>query len=96
MTGDSYSSPVLAEINVDGIPYVIVISYSWDSIYALDGTDGSVIWSYRLVSSAAQSSPVLGYVDNNGILDVVLADTPRIVTVLEAHSGKLVWSEGLP
>ena len=64
---DVFSSPALGDVDNDGKLEVVVGSYN-DKIYALNGEDGTVNWSFSTgdFQDRWHSSPALGDVDSDG------------------------------
>jgi len=64
------SSPALGDIDGDG-KLEIVVGSNDDKLYALNGEDGSVLWSYTTGGDIV-SSPALGDIDGDGKLEIVV------------------------
>jgi outer membrane protein assembly factor BamB len=60
-------------------------------VYALNGEDGSYLWSYSTGNSIS-SSPCLGDLDNNGTLEVVVGSDDNNVYALNGVDGTYLWS----
>ncbi len=102
---DMFNSPTIADINGDGVKDVIVGLQLWDPstgymlgfVYALRGTDGSIIWRYIGTSSGYQNgSRKIADIDGDGELEIIIAGAgysinPRFV-VLRASDGSVKWS----
>ena len=66
---------------------------SWDNnVYALNGEDGSVLWSYTTGYLIYSSSPALGDVDGDGKLEVVIGSDDNKIYALNGEDGSLLWS----
>jgi len=74
-TGDGgvYSSPVIVDVNKDGVLDVIYGSKFDQKLYVLRGDTGAKIWSYTL-SHQIDASPAVADVDGDGVMDIVLGD----------------------
>lgn len=94
------SSPVLQDVDKDGILDVIYITLN-GYVYALDGENGAFLWdgNYYDISDAHSniaSSPALGDVDLDGFLDVVIdgAMISNLIPDLAIKSEDItVWPE---
>ncbi len=87
--GGVYSSPALGDVDGDGKLEAIVGSYD-KNLYALNGEDGTLLWSYK-TGSHVQASPTLGDVDNDGKLEVVIGSWDENVYALNGEDGSVVW-----
>jgi outer membrane protein assembly factor BamB len=85
-----YSSPAIGDINNDGIPEVVFGSRN-TRIYALNGTSGTIVWSY-LTGGWVTSSPAIGDINNDGIPEVVVGSSNGAVYALRGTDGSLLWS----
>lgn len=72
----SLSSPVAGDIDRDGIKEIICSAGS-KTIYAVD-TTGTIEWEKNLPAKTYFSTPALGDINEDGYLDVVLADSANI------------------
>ncbi len=84
-----FSSPAIADIDLDGLPEVVMGSGS-DTLYALNGEDGSVLWRYVSGDGLIYSSPVVGDIDGDLKPEVVCASYGSLRAV-EGESGELLW-----
>ena len=91
MIGDkAFGSPALGDIDGDGKQEVIVGSYN-RNIYALNGENGSFLWSYTTGGSIL-SSPALGDIDGDGRLEGVVGSYDGKVYALNGENGSFLWS----
>jgi outer membrane protein assembly factor BamB len=79
------------DINGDKIPDVIVPGNSTDKkVFALDGIDGSELWSY---TTGGEVNCVMVYdVDGDEMNEVVAGSDDQIVYVLSGDAGAVEWS----
>jgi outer membrane protein assembly factor BamB len=79
-----HSNPSFADIDNDGKLEVV---FGSDKIFALNGEDGSLLWSYN---EPTASSPSIGDIDNDGKLEVVVGSHNKIYA-LNGEDGSLLW-----
>lgn len=84
------SSPALADIDNDGL-LEVVIGLRNEGLFAFNGGDGSVVWSYAITNSENTSSPLITDLDSDGKPEVVFA-TDDSLLALQGESGELLWS----
>ena len=80
------SSPSYGDIDNDGKAEVVFVS---DNIYALNGEDGSVLWSFS-PAWPGPSSPALADINNDGKLEVVVVSFDKIYA-LNGEDGSELW-----
>lgn len=85
------SSPALADIDEDGL-LEVVIAANLEALYALNGEDGSLLWSYSLVDTGNNGAPVINDLDGDLKSEIVFATNDSLI-VLEGETGTLIWSE---
>ena len=89
------STPIIRDLNADGIPDVIVPSYL-GGIHVLRGTDGSLLKTYSTSGwYVMNSSPAYGDVNQNGGSDIVVGgfeNNTNIFAVSLAGAGYILWS----
>ncbi len=94
------SSPVLGDINGDGILEIVVAASNTGILYVLQDSverigsnlwyHGKLLWSYQ-VSGIIKSSPLLFDINNSGTLDVIFGSWDSTLYALDGNSG-LLWS----
>lgn len=84
-----FSSPAIADVDLDGLPEVVIGS-GVDTLYALNGEDGSVLWRYVSGSALVYSSPMIGDIDGDQKPEVVCASYGSL-RALDGESGGLLW-----
>ncbi len=94
--GGSESEPLIADLDNDGIAEIIVAcDRPGDTVYALNGHDGSVKWFFSDEAIAnnegVEATPVLGDVDGDMILDVAFTKSNGFVYMLDGATGNLKW-----
>jgi hypothetical protein len=96
------NSPTIADLNGDGIKEIVVGCFNQLTVYALRGTDGSILWSYgNVVTFTQSSSRKIGDIDNDGALEVILTSYhsgycpscgPDHLIVLDGAAGTVKWT----
>ena len=87
------SSPALADLDDDGLLEVVIAFFDENVLYALNGEDGSILWSYPLNGDMpACSSPIICDLDDDQKPEIVFWEY-YTVHMLQGESGELVWSE---
>jgi outer membrane protein assembly factor BamB len=84
------SSPAIADIDNDGKLEVIIGSED-KKVYALNGENGSLLWSYETGGSVF-SSPSIADIDNDGKLEIVVGSDDKKIYALNGENGSLLWS----
>jgi outer membrane protein assembly factor BamB len=84
------TSSALGDVDGDGRLEVIIGNYN-DTIYALNGEDGSRLWAFGTGGPVA-SAPILSDLDGDGRLEAVFGSFDHSVYALNAESGFLLWS----
>ncbi len=89
----SFGSAAIDDIDGDGRPEVVFGCYFGDErIYALNGEDGSELWSFD-TGGCNDASPVIYDVDLDGDPEVIMpASSPYRVYCLSGDSGHVEWS----
>ena len=89
----SFGSAACADIDEDGKLEIVFGTYFNDeSIHALNGEDGSELWSF-FTDGCNDASPVIYDVDLDGQLEVIVpASSPQMVYCLDGDSGTVEWS----
>lgn len=88
------STPALRDMDNDGLPDVIVPSYS-GGIHVLKGTNGNQIVAYPLGGKVMNSSPAIGDIDGHGGLEIVVGgfdDNTNIYAMTATGAGSLLWT----
>jgi subtilase family serine protease len=65
------ASPIISDVNTDGT--LDVVFTTSPNIYAIDGKNGTDLWSISLLGTGRElwSTPAAGDIDNDGFLDIV-------------------------
>jgi outer membrane protein assembly factor BamB len=85
-----YASPVIVDIDGDGLDDVVNTDVLSHTVYAVKGTNGNVIWTAELASTWAQGSPVALDIDGDGVTEI-LAGSDSGFHSLSAVNGELEW-----
>lgn len=103
------STPVVADINSDGIPEIIIneITDTTGAIAAINGSTGKTIWQYG-IDFPIHSPPVVGDLYNDGQTEVIFEGTIRYdnistiyypvtgIYVLSGENGNLINLKEIP
>ncbi|MFH2054576.1 MAG: PQQ-binding-like beta-propeller repeat protein, partial [bacterium] len=92
------SPPAVADVDNDQLPEVIFGSF-YGYVYCLNGEDGSIYWQTNLgTNSYIQSGPNILDVDDNGQLDVVVAQWAGDCRVyaLRGDNHQEIWHSDVP
>lgn len=99
LSAPSFGSAASDDIDGDGLPEIVFGTYFNDErIVALNGDDGSILWSYD-TGACNDASPVIYDVDMDGELEVVIpASSTCMVYCFDGATGAIEWSvsTGLP
>jgi len=88
-----YHGTAIADFDNDGKPELLFGSYN-DTIYCINGEDGTLDWKYGGLGGYAGAPVSLGDIDNDGNCDVVFVSGYK-VTALEGN-GTFKWSYDIP
>ena len=90
------ATPALADLTKDGTLDVIV-GGSEGFCYVLDGKNGKLLWESRNLGSSVLSTPVVGDVDGNGRLDILLHTFDGSLHKIESNAktmkNTVVWGQ---
>lgn len=96
--GDVDSSPALGDVDGDGMLEVVVGSND-NKTYALNGEDGSELWNFStgsgnggVMNHPMFSSPALGDVDSDDMLEVIIGSNDGNVYALNGEDGSKLWN----
>lgn len=84
------SSPVLADLDADGVPDVAVGGRD-GNVYAFSGKSGLPLWNHT-TGADVQSSPAAGDLDGDEISDIAVASWDCKVYALSGRDGREIWS----
>lgn len=91
--GYSNSSPALADLDGDG-QLEVVFGSANEALFAVNGEDGSILWSYPILLSGNSGAPIIADIDNDQKPEVVFASKDTLYA-FEGESGDLIWSSKL-
>ncbi len=94
MRGDTYSVPVIADLNGDGQADLATHRYFDRDIVAYDGRDGSVLWS---VATADNNMGGVAAEDlsGDGLPDIVAPSFDGRLYAVEGTTGETLWTASL-
>ena len=72
----------------------MIVGSDDNKVYALSGENGQLLWSFQ-TGSDVYSSPAIGDIDRDGLLDIVIGSVDGKIYRFEATKphGKVVWSK---
>jgi outer membrane protein assembly factor BamB len=86
--GEGYApSPPFGDIDGDGKLEVVIAPYN--VVHAINGEDGSLLWSYPIPFSYSIPSPLLADIDGDGKLEVVVGGDK--IYALNGEDGSILW-----
>lgn len=88
-----YHGTAIADFDEDGNSELLIGSYN-DTLYCINGENGTIDWKYRAGGSAIACPVSLGDVDNDGDCDVILTSYYKVICL--NNKGKLKWQYNLP
>ncbi|MFA5744486.1 MAG: PQQ-binding-like beta-propeller repeat protein, partial [Candidatus Nanoarchaeia archaeon] len=85
------NTPAAADLDNDGI-VEIIFATDYGNIYALNGNNGTVKWTYNIGGAyEIGSSPSLADLDNDGKLEIVIGASTNYIYALYSN-GSLMWN----
>jgi len=88
-----YHGTAVADFDLDGKPELVVGSYN-DTLYCINGEDGTIDWKYRGTGGFAGTPASIGDIDNDGNCDIVFVNGFK-VTALN-NNGTFKWDYTIP
>ena len=87
--GCNDTTPLLYDIDKDGVPEVIVPSSCTPKTYCFSGKTGEVLWTAP--TRGSDSPPSVADIDNDGDDEILHGEFGGYVICLNAHSGQVEW-----
>lgn len=96
-TNEHYSSPVVADLNGDDSPELLVAAPN-GTVTATRLSNGQRLWQVKLGNATIHATPVVEDMDGNGTVEVVAATMAGRVYILNGQTGATVktFSQGPP
>lgn len=88
-----YHGTAIADFDNDGKPELIIGSYN-DTLYCLNGEDGTIDWKYKGPGGYIGSPASIGDIDNDGSCDVILTNGYKVTAL--SNDGELKWDYTIP
>lgn len=88
-----YHGTAIADLDHDGKPELVIGSYN-DTLYCLNGEDGSVNWKFKASGGYIGGPAVIADIDNDGSCEVVFASAHILYAL--SNTGVLKWQFNVP
>jgi outer membrane protein assembly factor BamB len=90
---DIRSTPAIGDINGDGNNEVVVASTD-GFVYALNGSDGSLLWDHETKKTNVAISPIVADMNSDGAAEVLVGQGYDLggVTALNGRTGEVIWT----
>ncbi|MDF1539097.1 MAG: PQQ-binding-like beta-propeller repeat protein [Candidatus Thorarchaeota archaeon] len=89
-SSEIHSSAAIHDLDGDGIMETVIGSND-NSIYSINGEDGSLLWSYETLG-VVTDSPVVGDIDDDNQPEVLVTGADGNLFVLNGEDGTRLWS----
>ncbi|MHA1213206.1 MAG: outer membrane protein assembly factor BamB family protein, partial [Candidatus Heimdallarchaeota archaeon] len=86
----SWSGLELEDLTFDGYHEVLISSYN--TIYALDGTDGSFLWEYEASNDIWSTELLDNDINTDGTKDIIFGSQDGELIVVNGQDGSEIWS----
>jgi outer membrane protein assembly factor BamB len=97
LSSPSFGGPAIGDLNGDGkLALVFGTYYNDEHIYALNATDGKLLWKFKSESGPFDASVTLVDLDADGKLEVLAADSSTGTLFCLDAAGKVKWKKKLP
>lgn len=101
-TNGFIAPPSLVDIDLDGTTDIIINAYD-GRVVAISGLDNSIIWNVPVPGSQTNSSPAIGYFNDDSIPDVfstyAVGQAPQFSSfvqfMIDGATGNKVWEDAL-
>jgi outer membrane protein assembly factor BamB len=89
-----YHGAAFGDIDLDGKPELVIGSYN-DTVYAMNGEDGSLCWKYSYNGFGYVGAPTsIADLDKDGLLEIVFVSYYKVVVL--SNTGGLKWHYSIP
>jgi len=90
---DIRSTPAIGDINSDGNNEVVVASTD-GFVYALNGSNGSLLWSHETKKTNVAISPIVADLNSDGAAEVLVGRGYVLggITALNGRTGEVLWN----
>ena len=93
--GCNDASPVIADVDLDGVQEVVLAASSACRVFCFNGADGTVEWSFSTGSNCLDSPPAVADLDQDEKPEIVLGAWHGYVYCLNGENGSLCWKASL-
>jgi outer membrane protein assembly factor BamB len=91
--GHMYHGTAVDDFDFDGKPELVIGSQN-DTLYCLNGENGTVAWKYRGMGGTSWAPVSLGDIDNDGSCDVVFVSNYKVIAL--SNTGVFKWEYNTP
>ncbi len=85
----SWSGLLIEDISDDGTSDVLISSYK--SVFALDASDGSLLWQQSASNDVWNTELMDDDIDSDGFYDVVIGSQDGELMLLSGYDGSIIW-----
>ena len=89
--GSTPSHPLVGDIDGDGKAEIVLRLDDYDTLFAYNGEDFSLLWEWHRDGDTIKTPPAAGDVDGDGDMDVVFGLSDSVIA-LDGRTGTLLWS----
>ncbi len=89
--GYTRAAPALGDLNGDGALDIIISNGYGNTTFAINGANGELLWEYRTGGIPVLVSAVVGDLNGDKYLDVVISGYNGTIFCLNGKNGHLLW-----
>lgn len=88
-----YHGTAVADFDDDKKPELVIGSYN-DTLYCINGENGTIDWKYHADGSSISCPVSIGDIDNDGQCEIVFTSWYKVIAL--TNKGKLKWQYNIP